>query len=324
MVLPSPCVQRDRGLPAEQRPGPGDVGLALGRIVLRQRPAHELRGRAGHRQHLLGQLQDGELARVAEVDRPGHVVGRGHHPQKPRDQVVGIAEAAGLAAVAVDGDRLALQRLDDEVRHHPAIVGMHARPVRVEDPHHLDPQVVLAKVVEAERLGAALALVVAGARPDRIDVAPVVLGLGMLAGVAVDLRGRGLEQPGPHPLGQAEHVDGAVDAGLGGLHRVELVVDRRGRAGEVVDLVDLDVEREGDVVAHQLEVRPVHQVGDVGAAPGEVVVDAEHLVPLPDQPVAEMAAEKSRAAGDQNTPGDPVTHAAPLSWTLTPISIAAS
>jgi hypothetical protein len=79
-------------------------------------------------------------------------------------------------------------------------------------------------------------------------------------------------------LGQPQHVDRAVHAGLGGLHRVVLVVDRRGRAGEVVDLVDLHVEREGHVVAHQLEVRVVEQVGDVVLGAGEEVVDAEHIV----------------------------------------------
>jgi hypothetical protein len=36
-----------------------------------------------------------------------------------------------------------------------------------------------------------------------------------------------------------------------------LVVDRRGRTGEIVDLVDLDIERERHVVAHQLEARIV-------------------------------------------------------------------
>ena len=69
----------------------------------------------------------------------------------------------------------------------------------------------------------------------------------------------------PHALGEAQHVDGAVHAGLGRLHRVVLVVDRRGRAGEVVDLVDLDVEREGHVVAHQLEARVAEQMRDVVA-----------------------------------------------------------
>ena len=88
----------------------------------------------------------------------------------------------------------------------------------------------------------------------------------MHRGVAVDLAGRGLQDPAPcSALGQAQHVDGAVHAGLGRLHRVVLVVDRRGRAGEVVDLVDLDIEREGHVVAHQLEARMCQQVRDVAA-----------------------------------------------------------
>jgi hypothetical protein len=99
-------------------------------------------------------------------------------------------------------------------------------------------------------------------------------------------------------LGQAQHVDGAVHAGLGGLHRVELVVDRRGRAGQVVDLVDLHVEREGDVVAHQLEVRVAEQVDDVVLGAGEEVVHAEHVVAVGDQALAEVRAEEAGAAGD--------------------------
>ena len=75
--------------------------------------------------------------------------------------------------------------------------------------------------------------------------------------IAVDLAGRGLEDLGARALGQAQHVDGAVHAGLGRLHRIVLVVDRRGGAGEIVDLVDLDIERECHVVAHQLEARVV-------------------------------------------------------------------
>ena len=56
-----------------------------------------------------------------------------------------------------------------------------------------------------------------------------------------------------------------MHAGLGRLHRVVLVVHRRGRAGEVVDLVDLDVERERHVVADQLEMLVVEQMLDVAA-----------------------------------------------------------
>ena len=98
-----------------------------------------------------------------------------HQPHEPVDQIVDVAERAGLAALAVDRDVLAAQRLDDEVGHHAAVVRVHARAVGVEDARHLDRQLVLAAIVEEQRLGAALAFVVAGARADRIDVAPIVL-----------------------------------------------------------------------------------------------------------------------------------------------------
>jgi hypothetical protein len=91
------------------------------------------------------------------------VVG-GHHPDEAFDQIVDIAEAAGLGAFAVDGDRLVGQGLDDEVADHPAVVDRHPRAIGVEDPHHLDVDIVLPEAVEEQGLGAALAFVVAGAR----------------------------------------------------------------------------------------------------------------------------------------------------------------
>ena len=57
------------------------------------------------------------------------------------DQIVDVAERSGLAAVAVDGDRLALERLDDEVRHDPPVARVHARTIGVEDSRDFDLQV---------------------------------------------------------------------------------------------------------------------------------------------------------------------------------------
>jgi hypothetical protein len=82
----------------------------------------------------------------------------------------------------VDRERLAAQRRDDEVRHDAAVRRLHARPVRVEDSGNARVDPVLAPVVREHRLGAALPFVVARARPDRIDVSPVVFGLRMLTG----------------------------------------------------------------------------------------------------------------------------------------------
>ena len=145
---------------------------------------------------------------------------------------------------------------------------------------------MLAAIVEEQRFGAALALVVAGARADRVDVAAVVLGLRMHSGIAVHLRSRSLQDLGLHPLGEAEHVDGADDADLGGLHRIELVVHGRGGTGEIVDLVDLDIERERNVVPQYLETRVIEQARHIVAPPGKVVVDGEHVVAFVDQPFA--------------------------------------
>ena len=75
--------------------------------------------------------------------------------------------------------------------------------------------------------------------------------------IAIDFRGRGLEDFRAGPLGEAEHIDRTMHAGLRRLDRVELVMDRGCRTGEVVDLVDLHEEREGHVVAHDLEARIV-------------------------------------------------------------------
>ena len=50
----------------------------------------------------------------------------------------------------------------------------------------------------------------------------------MDCGIAVDLAGRGLKDRGLHSFGEAQHIDRPVHRCLGGLHRIELVVDRDG------------------------------------------------------------------------------------------------
>src|SRR5581483_784129 len=100
---------------------------------------------------------------------------------------------------------------------------------------------------------------------------------------------------------QAEHVDGAVHAGLRRLHRIILVMNRRRRTGEIVDLVDLDVVREGHVMAHKLEALVSDQVLDIAPRAGEEIVEAKHLVAGLEQSLAKMRSEKAGAAGDENT-----------------------
>lgn len=66
-------------------------------------------------------------------------------------------------------------------------------------------------------------------------------------------------------------------------------------------MINLDVERKGHVVPQQLEARMGEQVSDVILAASEEIVDAEDVMAIRDQAVAEVRAEKTGAAGDEHT-----------------------
>ena len=160
-------------------------------------------------------------------------------------------------------------------------------------------------VAAEERFRAPLPLVVAGADPDRIDVAPVGFDLRMHDRIAVHLAGRCLQDLRTDPLGQPEHVDCAVDAGFDRLDRIALIVDRRGRTGQIVDLVALHVEREGHIVPDHFKTGIFEQMVDIPLGSRVEVVHTDHLVALFQQHFAQPRPEKSAAAGHQ----DPfVTH----------------
>jgi hypothetical protein len=121
--------------------------------------------------------------RVADVDRPGEIGEQ--QPHDAVDQVVDVAHRPGLTAVSLDGERLARESLGDEVRDSAAVVRTHPRPVGVEDAQDCGVDAVLGAVGGGERLGEPLGLVVAAARADRVDVAPVTFRLGVDQRVAV-------------------------------------------------------------------------------------------------------------------------------------------
>ena len=241
--------------------------------------------------------QHRELARVADVDRPGEV--GGGEPEDAVDQVVDVADAAGLRAVAGHRDRLAGQRLPDEGRDGPAVVRPHPRPVRVEDPHDAGVDPVGAPVGHGQRLGEPLGLVVHAARADRVDVPPVGLRLRVHLRVAVRLRGGGQHVAGALLPGQAERVQRADRADLHRVDRQPQVVHRRGRRGEVQHQVDVagDVHVVGDVGLHQPERADADQVRDVARVAGDEVVQAEHVPAVVQQPLAQVRAEEPGTAG---------------------------
>ena len=153
------------------------------------------------------------------------------------------------------------------------------------------------------RLGEALGFVVDAAGAHRVHVPPVALGLRVDLRIAVDLGGRREQVARTLGLGQAQRLVGAQRADLERRDGLLQVVDRTRRAGKVENPVHraLDVDEAGDVVLDELEGRVADQVGDVVRRPGDEVVHPDHLVPLGDEPVAEMGAQEAGGAGDEDT-----------------------
>jgi hypothetical protein len=78
-----------------------------------------------------------------------------------------------------------------------------------------------------------------------------------------------------------------------------LVVHGRCGTGEVEDAVDLYIKREGDVMAHQLEIRAAEEMRDVGPGTGEEVVDAQNVVASRHEAIAQVRTQEAGTASDE-------------------------
>jgi hypothetical protein len=173
----------------------------------------------------------------------------------------------------------------------------HPGAVRIEDADYAGIDTVSVPVGPGQGLGKPLGLVVHASRADRIDVAPVVLGLRVHGRVAVDLAGGGEDETGAVPVREAQRVLGSVAAHGQGLEGKTQVVRRRSRAGQMGNGVDGagDVEAGTDVGLHEREPRAAHQVRDVIRPPGGQVVDACDAVTPGDYRVTQMRSEETGA-----------------------------
>ena len=118
--------------------------------------------------------------------------------------------------------------------------------------------------------------------------------------VAVDLGCRSLQNPDVAAAREIEKVKRAKHTCFQGADRIGLIVGRRGRAREIVDLIDLEIDRIDDVVLQDLEVWMAGQMRDIPGVARREVVEADHRLTFGKQPFAKMGPKKSRPAGDQN------------------------
>src|SRR5262249_61891505 len=96
-------------------------------------------------------------------------------------------------------------------------------------------------------------------------------------------------------------MDPPVHADFRSLHRIKLVVNGRSWAGKIENFIDFDVEREANVMAHQLESRIRQQMMHVASGPGVEIIDAQNFVAAFQQAIAKVRSDKSGSAGDEGT-----------------------
>ncbi len=239
--------------------------------------------------------------RIAQIHRSDeNIVGR-HHAGHTGYQIVHILKTARLRAVPVNRNILAFQCLHDEIGHDPAVVHEHARSIRIENTDDFDAYPVLPMIIHKQRLRTTLAFVVTGTDADRIDIAPIALHLRMHGRITIHLARGCLQDFRLDPFGQAQHIDGPHDRSLDRLDRVILIMYRRGRTRQIVNLVHFGVIGGRDIVPHHLEIRPIHQVNDIGLPPCKIIVQTNDLMSLPEQMLTQMRTYKTGAARYQNT-----------------------
>src|SRR5262249_55437334 len=92
----------------------------------------QLAAPAGGSSNGFGELQNGELLGVAEVDWLAHVGKR--QTDQSLDQVAHVAKRARLFTAAEDGEVLSSQRLHHERWYHAPVVESHPRTISIENP----------------------------------------------------------------------------------------------------------------------------------------------------------------------------------------------
>ena len=122
----------------------------------------------------------------------------------------------------------------------------------------------------------------------------------MYSRVSIDFAGRRLKYLAFEPFGKPEDIDGAMNGGLCRLDRVMLIMNRRGGTGQIVDFIDLHIERKRHIMPHELEARVIVKLVDIALGTGKEIVGTKNFVPLLEQSVDQMRTDETGAAGNQD------------------------
>src|SRR5207244_5101305 len=96
----------------------------------------------------------------------------------------------------------------------PAVVGMHAGAVGVENARDANAHVVFPCVIEKQSFGAPFSFIVTGSNPNRVYIAPITFLLRVHVGIAIDFTRGSLENGAKILSGKLQKMDRPEDTGF--------------------------------------------------------------------------------------------------------------
>ena len=108
--------------------------------------------------------------------------------------------------------------------------------------------------------------------------------------VTIDLRCGCLKNLRACPFGKPQHIDRAVNTRLKRFHRIMLIVERAGRARQIVNFVNLQKDWHGHIMADKFKIGIAQQMRDIVFLPAKQIIHTDHIGPSCQKRLAQMRA----------------------------------
>ena len=183
-----------------------------------------------------------------------------------------------MISIPINRNVFSLQGLNNKITDDASVIDGHARSVGIEDADDFGVDGILPAVIHHQAFSGSLAFIVTTSDTNGVDASPIRFFLRVHVRIAIHFRRGCLKDFRFGSFGNSQNVDCAHDIGLNGFDGIELIMHRRGRAGQVVDFVHFQIDGIDDVVTNQLKVRMAEKMGDIFFAAGKKIVQTEDIV----------------------------------------------
>ena len=141
-------------------------------------------------------------------------------------------------------------------------------------------------IIHKQSFGCTFTFIVTTTDTDRVHISPIRFYLRMNGRIAIHFTGRSLENLCFGSFSHPQHIHSSVNGGFHCLDGIILIMGRRCRTSQVIDLIDLGVIRRSYIMTNQLKVVILQQVTNIILTAGKIIIQANHIIALSHQAFA--------------------------------------